>query len=96
MMESTPNPNSPKWMQDPALHNIDKKKLELLHSVISKSENLNQKEKMNLFMDFIKTSKQENLTFSSQELSLLVSTIKRYSTPEEVARMDKILSEKTQ
>ena len=69
-----------KWMQDPELKNIDRAKLDFLDKMFVQSASVNrgnQKEMMSFLLSLGK---------------LRFSVLKKYSTPDDIAKMQKISS----
>lgn len=83
----------PEWMNDDLVKDISPQKLSFLENVFGESKGKNQKEMMALLMPMMKKAKQENLTFTAAEMNAAIAAIKKHSTTEEVAKMDKILSD---
>lgn len=81
----------PAWMDDDLVKNIDKKKLDFLGKLFNEGHGKNQKDMMSYMMPMMKKAKQENLTFSPQEMNAAISAIKKHSTEEELKQIDKIL-----
>lgn len=88
-MEST---NYPEWMNDELVKDIPKPKLDFLGTLFAQSQGKNQKELMSQAMLAMRKAKQENLTFTSAEMSNAIAAIKKHSTPEELQQIDNILS----
>lgn len=84
----------PAWMKDPAVSSIDEKKLDFLQSMVAGGQGKNQKEVMAYLMTMMKKAKAENLTFTQEEMSVMMSTIRKYSSPEELEKLDKLLKKK--
>ena len=83
---------NPIWMQDSAVSNIPSEKLEFLKSLVEGGKGKSQKEMMLYMMQNMKTAKAKGIAFTPSELSLLMDTIKKYSTPEDLAKVDELLS----
>ena len=81
----------PKWMEDPLVKDISQKKLDFLGKMFRESRGKNQKEMMAFVMPLMKRAKEENLTFTSQEMNAAIAAIKKYSSTEELEQIDKIL-----
>lgn len=81
----------PAWMDDALVKDISPRKLEFLETLFQESHGRNKKEMMAFLMPMMKRAKQENLTFTASEMNAAISAIKKYSTEEEIAKMDKIL-----
>lgn len=86
-----PNQSTPAWMTDPLVRDIPEKKLLFLGQMFSEGQGKNQKEMMSFLMPMLKKAKQENLTFTPQEMSAAIAAIKKHSTEEELKQIDKIL-----
>ena len=81
----------PVWMTDPLVSEIPKKKLDFLGQLFSEGHGKNQKDMMAYLMPMMKKAKQENLTFTPQEMSAAIAAIKKHSNEEELKQIDKIL-----
>lgn len=84
--------NNPQWMSDESVKNIDKRKLDFLSKIFAEGQGKSQKEMMALLIPSMKKAKQENLTFTPQEMSLAINAIKKYSNKEEIEQINKILA----
>lgn len=83
--------NEPEWIKDPALAGIDKAKLDFLQMMVFEGKNLTPKEMLPFLMSLAKRGKDNSVSFSKEEMELIVSVVKKNSTPEEISRMDKIM-----
>ena len=77
------------WMNDPALEEIDKSKLAFLEKLVIKSSSMTQKE---MLLSLSKLSRENNISFDKNEIQLIYSVIRKYSTPDDIAKMEKISS----
>lgn len=84
--------NNPQWMSDESVKSIDKRKLDFLSKIFAQGQGKSQKEMMALLIPSMKKAKQENLTFTPQEMSLAINAIKKYSNKEEIEQINKILA----
>jgi len=84
----------PKWMDDPAVAHIDPEKLEFLQALVFESKGLSQKEMFPFLMSIMKRAKTKNITFQENEINLLIQTIKKYSSEEEISTIEKMLAVK--
>ena len=84
--------DKPIWMQDEAISSISPEKLEFLRTLVEGSKCKSQKEMMLYMMQNMKTAKAKDITFSGPELSLLMETVKKYSTPEDLAKVNELLN----
>ena len=78
----------PKWMQEPSLKGISMEKLDFLQKMVFESSSLSQKE----LMPFLaQKSRAANITFTQEEMTAIIEAIKKYSTPEELMKMNQIM-----
>lgn len=80
------------WMNDPALEGIDKSKLAFLEQLVIKSSTMTQKEMLPFLMSLSKLSRENNISFDKNEIQLIYSVIQKYSTPDDIAKMQKLSS----
>ena len=76
------------WLQDARIADIPKAKLEFLQKIFFESKNLTQKEQLPFFMALAGRAKKDNISFSQDEINLIMDVIKDHSTPEEVAKIN--------
>lgn len=84
--------NRPQWMNDPSIKDISPRKLEFLEKMFQETQGKSQKELMTLLIPMMKKAQQENLSFTPMEMNAAISAIRKYSTPEELSKMDEILA----
>lgn len=87
------NNSRPVWMTDPLVKDIPEKKLKFVEQLFEKGQGKSQKELMSYLVPMMKKAKEENLTFTPQELNAAIAAIRRHSTPEELKKIDKILEQ---
>ena len=83
------------WMNDPALRAIDRNKLDFLDKMFFQSTKIdrsNQKEMMSFLVSLSKVSRDNNISFKKEEAELIFDVLKKYSTPDDIAKMQKISS----
>ena len=91
---------SNEWMNDPALQNIDRAKLDFLDKMFVQSTAINndgtpqqrQKKMMAFLLSLSKLSQENNISFQKEEVELIFSVLKKYSTPDDIDKMQKISS----
>lgn len=91
---------SNEWMNDPELKNIDRAKLDFLNKMFVQSTSINnngtpeerQKKMMAFLFSLSKLSKDNNISFQKEEVELIFSVLKKYSTSDDIAKMQKISS----
>ncbi len=86
----------PTWMEDPLVKEIPEKKLQFLEQLFDRGHGKSQKEMMGLLMPMLKKAKQENLTFTPQEMNAAVAAIRKHSSADELSKIDKILEKSRQ
>lgn len=84
--------NRPQWMNDPSIKDISPRKLEFLEKMFQETQGKSQKELMTLLIPMMKKAQHENLSFTPMEMNAAISAIRKYSTPEELSKMDEILA----
>ena len=84
--------NGKEWMDDPALKDIDKSKLLFLEKLVIQSSKLTQKEMLPFLLSLSKMSKENNISFDKTEMKLIYSVIQKYSTPDDIEKMQKFSS----
>lgn len=88
------------WMNDPELKNIDRAKLDFLDKMFVQSASINnsgtpearQKKMMTFLLSLSKLSKDNNISFQKEEVDLIFSVLKKYSTSDDIDKMQKISS----
>lgn len=83
--------NDAKWMSDERIAHIDKGKIHFLQKLVFEIDTLSQKEKLPFLMSLAGKAKNEQISFSNEEINLIVEVIKDYSTPEEIKKMNQLL-----
>ena len=79
------------WMNDPALAEIDKAKLEFLQALVFESRTLKKEQMLPFLMAVAKRGQADHITFSNEEIETIVAIIKRESSPEDAAAIDKMM-----
>ena len=79
------------WMQGEELSNISKDKLILINSFLTDTSKMSQKEMMMFIMNVIKKCKEQNISFSKEEMTQIMGIVKKHATPDEIAKIDKIM-----
>ena len=84
----------PKWMVDPAVAHISAEKLDFLQKLVFESKGLSQNDMFPFLMSVMKKAKEQKIQFKENEMNLLIQTIKKYSSEQEVATIEKMLAAK--
>ena len=79
------------WMQDASIKDIEQKKLDFLQKLVFESTSLSAKERLPFLLAIANRSKEENIHFTEDEMTRIVTVLKKISTPNEIAKMDQIL-----
>ena len=79
------------WMNDPALAEIDRAKLDFLQALVFESRGLNREQMLPFLMAVAKKGQADHISFSNEEIETIVAVIKKESTPEEAASIDKMM-----
>lgn len=79
------------WMQDPAIAHIDKAKLDFLQALVFESQSLSKEKLLPFLLSVAKKGQEHNVSFDNEEMNLIIETIRQYSTPEEIDRIDKLM-----
>ena len=82
--------NKPTWMNDPTLAHIPQEKLNFLSEMFEKVKGKNKNELMPFLMA-MHGKVNGNVKFTPEEMQLVVAAIKRASSSEDQAQIDKIL-----
>lgn len=88
------NENRPTWMSDLLVKNIPEQKLDFLGQMFQESQGKSQRELIASLMPMINRAKQENLSFTPQEMGAAIAAIRKHSSEDELKQIDEIL-EKT-
>lgn len=79
------------WKENPKLQGLDKGKLDLLQSLAEQGTQKNAADLLPFLMQAASSGKQKGLQFSSDEISAILEVLKMGKSPEEAARMDRIV-----
>lgn len=79
------------WMDDPAVSQIDKAKLDFLQALVFESQTLKKEQMMPFLMSVAKRGMEQHISFSSEEIETITATIRKYSSPEELNKIDKLM-----
>jgi len=78
-------------MSDPLLNDLDHKKLDFMQKLVFELNELSEKERLPFMLALANRAKKENVSFSGEEVDKIITVIKKYSSPEELEKMDKML-----
>lgn len=83
--------NYPSWMKDPSVKEIPQEKLDFLNEIYLQSQGKDQKQLLQILLPLLKQAKEKNLTLTPNELNIAIATIKRYSSEEELQKIDQLI-----
>ena len=78
-------------MQEPSDQSIPREKLEFLQKLVFESASLTPRQLLPFLMALAQRSRIEQISFSQEEMTAVIEAIRKYSTPEEIGKMDQIL-----
>lgn len=78
------------WLDDPDVAHIDKSKLDFLQMLVFESSNLSKEQMLPFLMAVSKRGKENNISFSSEEMDVIIKTLEKYATPDEIEKMNKM------
>ena len=79
------------WMDEPAVAQIDKSKLNYLQALVFESQSLKKEQMMPFLMSIAKRGMDQHISFSNDEIETITATIRNYSSPEELDKIDKLM-----
>lgn len=82
---------STSWTKDPSLAGLDPAKLAMLNSFAQQGAGKNPQELLPLLMAAASQSRAKGTRFSREEMDAIIQVLKAGKSPEETARMDKII-----
>lgn len=80
------------WMNDEALKEIDRYKLEFLQALVFESSSLRKEQLLPFLMAVAKRGQEKNIAFSDGEIEAIVTVLKKHASPDELSKMNKILA----
>jgi hypothetical protein len=80
------------WMNDPVLKDIEKHKLEFLQSMVFESKSLTPDAMLPFLLAVMKRGQKKKLTFTDEEIELIISVLKKHSSPEELDKINMVLN----
>ncbi len=80
------------WMDDPSLVHIDKEKLLFLQSLVFESQNLSKEQLLPFLMAIAKKGKDNNITFTEDEMNTIIAVIRNHAAPEEIDKINKLMA----
>lgn len=84
--------NNENWILDPALKNISQSKLVFLQDMLFESKKYKGKELFPFFMSLAMKAKQKNISYSQEELDIIIPILKKYASQEDIDKMNKVIT----
>lgn len=86
--------NQNEWMNDPLVADIDKAKLQFLQMLVFESQNLTREQMLPFLMSIAQKGRNQNISFDDSEIEAIVASLRKYSTPEEAEKINKLMAMK--
>lgn len=80
------------WLEDAAVAHIDKGKLDFLQMLVFESDGLSKEQMLPFLMAVAKRGRENHISFTDEEIDTIVGTIRKYASPDEIEKMDKMVS----
>lgn len=80
------------WKNDPKLKEIDKNKLDMLQNLADKGTGKNASDMLPFLMSAAASGRKKGLNFSENEISAVLEVMKAGKTPQESAKIDRIVN----
>lgn len=79
------------WMSDSSLKDISNQKLQFLQNMLFESQNHSGKELFPFFMSLAMKAKSQNISFSQEEIDIIIPVLKKYASEEEINKMNQVI-----
>lgn len=86
--------NQNEWMNDPLVASIDKAKLQFLQMLVFESANLTKEQMLPFLMSVAQKGRANNISFDDEEIETIVAALRKYASPEEVDKINKLMAMK--
>ena len=80
------------WMNDPRLNGLEKRKLSLLQGLADQGGQKSPTELLPFLMSAASQGKNQGVNFNSKEMELIIEVLKQGQSPQEAAKMEKIIN----
>lgn len=84
--------NQTEWMNDPLVAGINKTKLQFLQMLVFEGQNLTKEQMLPFLMSVAQKGKKQNISFDDNEIDAIVTALQKYSTPEEINKINKLMA----
>lgn len=79
------------WMSDPTLKEISTQKLQFLQNMLFESQKHSGKEMLPFFMSLAMKAKSQNISYSQEEIDIIIPVLKKYASEEEINKMNQVI-----
>ena len=86
--------NQNEWMNDPLVAEIDQSKLQFLQMLVFESKNLTKEQMLAFLLSVAQKGKNSNISFDDREIELIVAALRKYASPEEADKINKVMAMK--
>ncbi len=86
--------NQNEWMNDPLVAGIDKAKMQFLQMLVFESQNLTKEQMLPFLMSVAQKGKANHISFDDRETEAIITAIRKYASPEEAEKINKLMSMK--
>lgn len=80
------------WMKDESLKDIAPYKLEFLQALVFESGTLKKEQLLPFLMAVAKRGQEKNVSFTEEEITAIVTVIKKHASPEELSKIEKVMA----
>mgnify|MGYP003281645084 CR=1 FL=1 len=80
------------WKDNPKLAGLDKSKLDMLQNLADQGSQKSASDMLPFLLSAANQGKNNGLRFSSDEISLILEVLKMGKSPEEAAKLDRIVN----
>lgn len=84
--------NQNEWMNDPLVADIAPAKLQFLQMLVFESQNLTKEQMLPFLMSIAQKGKNRNISFEDSEIEAIVAALRKYSSPEELEKINKLMA----
>lgn len=80
------------WKDNPKLNGMDKSKLDMLQHLAEQGNGKSAADMLPFLMNAASQGRNSGLNFSSQEISTIIEVLKMGKSPQEAAKLDRIVN----
>lgn len=79
------------WMLDETIKDISQDKIMFLQNMLFESKKHTGKEMLPFFMSIAMKAKSQNISFSQEEINIIIPVLKKYASADEIAKMNQMI-----